>query len=153
MSCGVEDGGISTQQAVVGAASFGTQSGLSYAPWPPSQPAGVPASLMLNSYMDEVTTRKWCLTATQGTAARQSGEQLLLTRVNLQLWSHWVVAKLRTVINISFVIKWGGVLDKLVRTKKNGTFNTTHFCVQLSSAWLLGLIWVSLITKALKEEG
>ena len=62
---------------------------------------------MLNSYMGEVTIRRWCLTATQQTAARQSCEQLLSTRVNLQLWRHWVVAKLQH----QFCDKMGGVLE------------------------------------------
>ena len=51
----------------------------------------------------------------QRTAASECCEWLLLTRVNLKLWRHWVVVELRAVISISFVLKWRWVLLNRLR--------------------------------------
>ena len=53
--------------------------------------------------------RKW--RPSQQTATTECCEWLVLTKVNLRLWTRWVVGKLRAVMTIRFVLKSRLVLE------------------------------------------
>ena len=102
----------------------------------------------------------------QRTATTKCCEWLLLTRLNLKLWRRRVVVELRTVIRISFVLKWWWALKPFLRyrcwniegwTKKERTrkmaLSWPHtFAFRCLPHGFWPLIWDLLITKALKEE-
>ena len=110
--------------------------------------------------------RKW--RPLQWTAATECCEWLLLTGVNLKLWRRRLVAELRVVIRISFVLKWRWILksfsryhcwniegwmkkkERRIRKMALSLLHILAFSCLPHGFW--PLIWVLLITKALKEE-
>ena len=109
--------------------------------------------------------RKWH--PKQRTAASECCEWLL-TKVNLKLWRRRVVVELRAEISISFVQKWRWALKPFLRyhcwtswswqerkKERKKEYEKWHVYIFVFSCLLRGfwpLIWVLLITKALKEE-
>ena len=104
--------------------------------------------------------RKW--RPSQWTATTECCEWLLLTRVNLRLWRRWVVGKLHAVMSIRFVLKSRWVLEPFLcyRCLTKWSEQRTKMALLLPHTFLFNclprgfwsLIWVLLITKALKEE-
>ena len=102
--------------------------------------------------------RKWH--PSQRTATTECCKWLLLTRVNLKQWRRWMVRKLRAVMSISFMLKSRQVLELFssYRCLASGPRrkmalllpHTFPFSYLPHGFW--PLIWVSLITKALKEN-
>ena len=106
--------------------------------------------------------RKWC--PKQRTAATECCEWLSSTRVNLNLWRRWVVGKLHAMMSISFVLKSRWVLEPFLsyrcinksrneeRIRKMALLLSHTFAFSCLPHGFWTLIWVLLITKALKED-
>ena len=107
--------------------------------------------------------RKWH--PSQRTAASECCERLLLTRVNLKLWRRWVVGKLSAVMSIRFVLKSRWVLEPFssyhnLQSGRNKERRIRKMALLLAHTFVFSclprgfwpLVWLLLITKALKEE-